>query len=89
MFLLRGHLMLVGVGGCGKNSVCKLASFAAGCEIFEITLCRGYNENSLKEDLKTLFNQAVAKPTVFLFTSAQVSHTFVHTKGKLKRNIAS
>ena len=47
--------MLVGIGGSGKQSITRLAAFAAGCEIFEIVLSRGYNETSFREDLKTLF----------------------------------
>lgn len=67
--------MLIGVGGCGKHSIARLAAFAAGCEVFEITLSRGYNENSFKEDLKILFNN-LTTPTIFLFSSAQVSVKF-------------
>jgi dynein heavy chain, axonemal len=65
--------MLIGVGGCGKHSIARLAAFAAGCEVFEITLSRGYNESSFKDDLKALFNNLMTKPTIFLFSSAQVS----------------
>lgn len=65
--------MLIGVGGCGKHSIARLAAFAARCEVFEITLSRGYNESSFKDDLKVLFNNLMTKPTLFLFSSAQVS----------------
>ncbi|CAK1584360.1 unnamed protein product [Parnassius mnemosyne] len=70
----RGHLMLVGVGGSGKKCICRLAAFAAGCEMFEITITRNYNENTFKEDMKRLYNQlgVEGKPTVFLFTAAQI-----------------
>lgn len=65
--------MLIGVGGCGKHSIARLAAFAAGCEVFEITLSRGYNEAAFKEDLKALFYNLMTSPTIFLFSSAQVS----------------
>jgi len=63
----------VGVGGSGKHSISRLAAFAAGCEVFEITITRGYNEESFKSDLKTLFNNLMTQPTIFLFSSAQVN----------------
>ncbi|KAG5670791.1 hypothetical protein PVAND_001030 [Polypedilum vanderplanki] len=72
MRMHKGHLLLVGVGGSGKHSISRLAAFAAGCEMFEITITRGYNEESFKADLKTLFNKLMTQPTVFLFSSAQI-----------------
>nr|CAD7416498.1 unnamed protein product [Timema poppensis] len=71
----RGHAMVVGVGGSGKQSLTRLAAFAAGCTMFEITLSRGYGEAAFKEDMKKMYNQlgVANKPTVFLFTAAQVA----------------
>jgi len=45
----------VGVGGSGKQSLAKLAAFMSGCEVFEITLTRGYDEIMFREDLKQLY----------------------------------
>ncbi|XP_071826175.1 dynein axonemal heavy chain 10-like isoform X2 [Apostichopus japonicus] len=71
----QGHALLVGVGGSGKQSLTKLAAFAAGCEIFEITLSRGYDENNFREDLKILYNKLgiERKKMVFLFTDQHVA----------------
>ncbi|XP_019715984.1 dynein heavy chain 10, axonemal-like [Hippocampus comes] len=71
----RGHALLVGVGGSGKQSITKLAAFAADCEVFEITLSRGYCESNFYEDLKKLYLKLGIenKKTVFLFTDADVA----------------
>ena len=53
----QGHALLVGVGGSGRQSVARLAAYAAGCDVFEITLSRGYGEEEFREDLKTLYNK--------------------------------
>ena len=71
----RGHALLVGVGGSGKQSLTKLASFTAGCKVFEITLSRGYGEEEFREDLKVLYQQVgiELEKTTFLFTDAHVA----------------
>ena len=70
----QGHALLVGVGGSGKQSICRLAAFAADCEVFEITLSRGYNESAFRDDLKILYNKLGMenKKMVFLFTDQHV-----------------
>ncbi|NXF04124.1 DYH10 protein, partial [Smithornis capensis] len=71
----RGHALLIGVGGSGKQSLTRLAAYTAGCEIFEIVLSRGYGENNFREDLKSLYQKLGVenKSTVFLFTDGHVA----------------
>ncbi|KAF4659064.1 Dynein heavy chain 10, axonemal [Perkinsus olseni] len=70
--LPQGNALLVGIGGLGKQSLTKLAAFAAEQALYEITLCRGYGDSNLKEDLKALYQAAVKGPQTFLFTDANV-----------------
>ncbi|VFV23646.1 dynein heavy chain axonemal [Lynx pardinus] len=71
----RGHALLVGVGGSGKQSLSRLAAFTAGYEVFEILLSRGYSENNFREDLKNLYLKLGTenKRMIFLFTDAHVA----------------
>ncbi|CAL1680177.1 unnamed protein product [Lasius platythorax] len=72
----RGHVLIVGTGGSGKKSVIKLASFAAGYQLFQIVLSRGYNETFFREDMKRLYNiiGVENKRVVFMFTSAHIKN---------------
>jgi len=70
----RGHVLVIGTGGSGKKSVIKLASFAAGYQLFQIILSRGYNEAFFREDMKNLYNIVGLenKTVVFMFTCAHI-----------------
>jgi len=68
----RGHALLVGFGGSGKQSLTRLATFCASYDIFLITLARGYKEKEFREDLKKLYENLTVKETVFLFTDSHV-----------------
>ncbi|CAI9715296.1 Hypothetical predicted protein [Octopus vulgaris] len=44
----QGNALLIGVGGSGKQSLSKLASFISNLEVFQITLRKGYSHADLK-----------------------------------------
>ncbi|CAM9612971.1 unnamed protein product, partial [Ectocarpus sp. 12 AP-2014] len=70
----RGSALLVGVGGSGKQSLTRLASYISRAVCFQITLTKTYNINSFMEDLRFMYKNAghLRKPTVFLFTEAEI-----------------
>ena len=71
----RGNALLVGVGGSGKQSLARLASFLSGLDVFQTTLRKGYGIQDLKSELAALYLRAGQKNlgTVFLMTDAQVA----------------
>ena len=69
-----GHALLVGLGGSGRKSVCALATYIAGFDLFQIEIGKSYDFADWREDLRTMFNIAGVenKPLVFLFDETQI-----------------
>ena len=70
----RGNALLVGVGGSGKQSLTRLATFIAGYLRFEIAVSKSYSINDFREKLLELYDTAglLCKPLTFLLNDTQI-----------------
>merc|ERR1719399_1300986 len=69
-----GNALLLGVGGSGRQSLSRLASFVLEYECFQIEVAKGYGMNEFREDLRTCLLKCGVenKITTFLFCDAQI-----------------
>lgn len=72
--LERSNALLVGVGGSGKQSLARIATFVSRCSCCCIRSAPGYTVSSFVEDIKRIFKDTgvEGKPTVLLMTETDL-----------------
>ncbi|KAG5476406.1 hypothetical protein LSCM1_04109 [Leishmania martiniquensis] len=72
----RGHALVVGMGGTGRQSLCKLAAFICSLPIYEVTITRTFNMNEFHDGLKKVLLDSAShdKPVLFFLSDTQIVH---------------
>lgn len=72
----RGNALLVGMGGSGRKSLARLATYIADMKCFTIEITKNYRHADFREDLKELYRKAGVenKSTVFLFDETDIKY---------------
>ncbi|KAI4817445.1 hypothetical protein KUCAC02_010846 [Chaenocephalus aceratus] len=70
----NGHLLLVGIGGSGRQSTTKLGTFINDYVLFQIELTKSYSMSDWRDDLKKIMLKAgiEGRSLVFLFNDSQI-----------------
>jgi len=69
-----GNALLLGVGGSGRQSLSRMATFISAYKIFQIEVVKNYSMKFWREDVKRVLMQAGVenKPVTFLFVDTQI-----------------
>ena len=75
------HVMCAGVGGSGRQSLSRLATFICSMKCFQIAVSKSYTTVEWHEDLKKFCRTAGAEGNqcVFLFSDTQIKDCLLYT----------
>ena len=69
-----GSMVLVGVGGSGKQSLTRLSAFICNSKVFQLIITKNYNITNLLEDIKQMYRYCgtTGQSATFLFTDNDI-----------------
>ena len=70
----QGNALVLGVGGSGRQSLSRIATYLQGFKLFQIEVTKSYNMRAWREDVKKILLLAGVenKPISFLFCDTQI-----------------
>jgi len=70
----QGNALLLGVGGSGRQSLARLATYISGYKLYQIEVVKGYNMSKWRDDVKKCLMMAGVdnKQVTFLFVDTQI-----------------
>ncbi|KAL4440889.1 hypothetical protein ABPG74_009302 [Tetrahymena malaccensis] len=70
----QGNALLFGVGGSGRQSLARMATFLSNYKLFQIEVIKNYNMRSWRDDIKKCLMMAGVenKSLTFLFVDTQI-----------------